>query len=452
MTERLDLTQGEITPTLIKLAKPIMATSFIQMLYNLTDQMWLGRYHTDALAGAGVSGYIMWVGMALALIASVGTSVNMAHAVGAKNFRRANDFINAGIQLTLLIAIVFSSLVILNAESLIRFFNLDGTDAFQHGLSYLRLVAAGFVFHFYNVVFAAIYNAAGKSGVPFRITSVGLVINMIADPLLIFGFDMGAFGAAVATVSAQLIVFLLFLFRLRKEESWLREMHLFSVPKGEEFVQIIKTGVPSGMQSAFFAGVSIYLLRMISDWGKTPIAVQSVGAQIESISWMTADGFSTAITAFVAQNYGAGNAERLKRGYHAGLRILMTIGITAMVVFLFFGRAIYSVFTPNDPTAIDYGTSYLFIFAFCQAFMTLEGASMGAFNGMGKTYVPAANGILFNGLRIPLSWLFLGVGMDFKGVWWAMSIGAILKGLVLFLLLTVGFRRGIHRRTENDGR
>ncbi len=67
MKERLNLTAGEIAPTLIKLARPIMATSFVQMLYNLTDQMWLGRYNTDALAGAGISGYIMWVGMATAL-------------------------------------------------------------------------------------------------------------------------------------------------------------------------------------------------------------------------------------------------------------------------------------------------------------------------------------------------------------------------------------------------
>lgn len=449
MSQRLDLTQGEIVPTLVKLAKPIMATSFIQMLYNLTDQMWLGRYHTDALAGAGVSGYIMWVGMALALIASVGTSVNMAHAVGAKEFQRANDFINAGVQLTLLISLLFSGAVFFNAERLIRFFNLDGTDAFRHGLSYLRLVAAGFVFHFYNVVFAAVYNASGKSKVPFRITVVGLVFNMIADPVLIFGLNMGAFGAAVATVAAQFIVFLLFLSALAKEESWLREMHLFRRLRGKELIRIIKTGIPSGMQSAFFAGVSIYLLRMISDWGKTPIAVQSVGSQIESISWMTADGFATAITAFVAQNYGAGNSERLKRGYYAGLRILMLIGVAAMLVFMFFGGAIFSVFTPNDPLALEYGKSYLFIFAFCQAFMTLEGASMGAFNGMGKTYVPAANGIFFNGLRIPLSLLLLGLGMDFKGVWWAMSIGAILKGTVLFLLLMIGFRRGIHQRREN---
>ena len=430
MKERLNLTTGEIAPTLIKLARPIMATSFVQMLYNLTDQMWLGRYNTDALAGAGISGYIMWVGMATALVASVGSSVNMAQAIGEKNFEKANDFISDGMKWTLILSVIFSSAVFFNAAELISFFNLRA-EAFEHGFSYLRIVSAGFPLHFYNVVFAALYNASGKSKTPFFITALGLALNIILDPVLIFAANLGAKGAAIATVVSQTLVFFIFIFSLSREEPWMRG-EIFSKP-GAGFWKIIKVGVPAGMQAAFFAGVSIYLLRLISKWGPEPIAVQSVGAQIESISWMTSEGFSTAITAFVAQNYGAKNIDRVKKGFHIGLKILIIFGLVTTSLFIFFGGQIISIFTPRDPVAIEYGTTYLFIFGISQVFMMFEGASLGTFNGMGRTEFPAINGIIFNGIRIPFSYLLLNLGTDFKGVWWAMSLSTVLKGGVLFI-------------------
>ncbi len=113
------------------------------------------------------------------------------------------------------------------------------------------------------------------------------------------------------------------------------------------------------IQNVIFATISMFLARIIAQWGYQAIAVQNVGSQIESISWMTAGGFSTAISTFVGQNYGAGKWDRIREGYKKGLMIVGIIGLIATFLFFFVPEPIIKIFIPTDREAIEIGINYL---------------------------------------------------------------------------------------------
>ena len=165
--------------------------------------------------------------------------------------------------------------------------------------------------------------------------------------------------------------------------------------------------------------------------GPVPIAVQKVGSQIEAISWMTAGGFQTAMATFVGQNYGAKQWPRVFRGYFSGMTIMSIIGILTSLLLIFAARPLFSIFVPGEEETIMYGIVYLRILGLSQLFMCIESTTAGAFNGLGKTVPPSIVGILFNGLRVPAALFLSSTSLGLNGVWWAISISSIFKGMVL---------------------
>src|SRR5699024_4579354 len=188
--------------------------------------------------------------------------------------------------------------------------------------------------------------------------------------------------------------------------------------------------------------------RLIAQFGSVPLAVQSVGSKIESISWMTADGFQAAIAAFVGQNLGAKKDDRIREGYRKGMGLVGGIGILATLLLILGGRSLFSIFVPDDPMAIEEGVRYLTILGFSQIFSTVEIGTAGAFNGLGRTLPPAITGVIFNVLRIPLAILLANyTSLALSGIWWSISISTIAKGIVLPLLFIRLMKKGFHMET-----
>lgn len=159
--------------------------------------------------------------------------------------------------------------------------------------------------------------------------------------------------------------------------------------------------------------------------------MQSVGAQIEAITWMTAAGFSTALAAFTGQNFGARNLDRIRLGYHYTLKLAGGIALIACLAFLFFSKEIFSVFI-NEPQTLVAGSAYLKILAISQIFSAIEQVTAGAFNGCGRTTPPAIVGIILTGARIPLAYYLVSFPtLGLNGIWWSISISSVMKGIVL---------------------
>ena len=195
--------------------------------------------------------------------------------------------------------------------------------------------------------------------------------------------------------------------------------------------KIIKWGTPTALQNCLFSVFGMIIGRMIATFGPTPIAVQKVGSQIESLSWMTAGGFSSALTAFIGQNYGAGRSDRVIEGYKKTLMMSSILGILATVLLVFFGQPLFKIFS-SEQEVIKQGGEYLKILGYSQIFMCIEITTAGAYFGLGRTLAPSLISIIFTGLRIPAAMILSNSNLlGLNGVWWSISMSSVFKGVIL---------------------
>lgn len=445
MSREINLTEGNIRLNITKLALPIMGTSFIQMAYSLIDVLWIGRLSTNAVAAAGTAGFLLWFGQSLVMIAQVGVGVNVAHCYGRRDFQEAKEYVANGFQLDILIAVLYSLFLLVFRHEIIAFFNLGDEEVIQMAVSYLSVIGGGIIFHFLNPVFSIAFNSSGNSITPFKVNTIGLILNIVVDPILIFGLGpipaMGVAGAAIATVFSQFSVTFIFIIIGLRYNTIFSNIKLFNKPDMEKIKKISKLGVPPFLQVGLHAVISMIITRIIAGFGPVAVAVQSIGSQIESITWMTAEGFSSAISAFVGQNFGANKFQRIRQGYRESMQVLGGIGIFTSLLLIFAAKPLFTLFVPDDPLAIVEGIKYLRILGFSQFFMSIEIGTSGSFNGMGNTVPPTVNGIAFNALRIPLAHILSKTFLGLTGIWWAISGTSIVKGIVIYLWFKLAFNK-----------
>ncbi|WP_422563155.1 MATE family efflux transporter [Coprobacillus cateniformis] len=344
--------------------------------------------------------------------------------------KNAAQYASATIQLGIIFGVIYGMITLLFHSQMIGFFHLTSPDVIKDAEIYLIITCGFVVINFVNQIFTSLMTAIGNSHHPFVATAIGLVINIVLDPLLIFGLHMGVMGAAIATVIAQAIVLILMLYYAKKDKILFDEMRVMQKNTSSIFMKIIKIGFPTGIQSMCFTFISMVIARFIAGYGDVAIAVQKVGSQIESISWMSAEGFGNALNAFVAQNYGAENIERVKKGTFSALKTCMIWGVFTTLVLLIFPQFIFQIFI-SEKDVIPLGIDYLQILAFSQLFMCIESTLAGALNGLGKTFIPSSVSIVLTVARIPLVMILSTTFLALNGIWWSISISSIAKGVVI---------------------
>ena len=438
-----NLTKGPILKTLTKLAIPIMASSFLGTLYNITDMAWIGLLGSKAVAGVGVGGMFTWLSQGLAAMARMGGQVQVAQCIGRGERDRAHGFAQAAVQLATLMGMAYAVISLLFTRQMVAFFQLTDPEAQTAALSYTKIACGLIVFSFLTLTMTGLYTAQGDSKTPFLANLIGLVTNMILDPVLILGPGpfpkLGVVGAAIATVSAQAIVMTMMILGviIQKKENVLKGIHLTAKIPREYLGGLCRIGIPTAIQGMAYCTISMVLTRMVSAYGAEAVATQRVGGQIESISWNTADGFAAALNAFIAQNYGAGKMDRVRKGYRASLWTVGIWGLLISFVFICFPQAIADIFF-HEPKAVATAVGYLVIIGFSEAFMCVELTTVGALSGLGRTRLCSIISIAFTSARIPLA-IILGGLIGLSGIWWALSITSIIKGIIFtctFLWIT----------------
>ena len=258
--------------------------------------------------------------------------------------------------------------------------------------------------------------------------------------ILVWGW--GVIGAAIATVIAQITVCVMFvLFVKRHPQRPFENFRILGHIDRSRFRQITRWSLPVAIESGAFTALAMVVTGMISAWyGETAVAVQRVGSQIESLSWLIGGGFSSAVTAFVGQNYGARKWERIRKGYHISLVSLLIWEGLVTLLLIFGGRFFFSLFLREPAEILDMGATYLRILAGCQFFMALEGACAGTFRGIGRTLPPSICSIAANSVRPLLCW-WLAQWMGLNGLWMGITLSAALRGLMMFIWFSLHKRR-----------
>ncbi|MDL2314789.1 MATE family efflux transporter [Bacteroidales bacterium OttesenSCG-928-C19] len=436
-----NLTEGPIFKQLLGIALPIMATNFIQMAYTLTDMAWVGRLGSKEVAAIGSVGILVWLVSSFAILTKIAAEISIARAIGKNNISEARHYASHTVTIAMLLGIIIALLLFSLSPLIVSFFKHEAHIATM-ATSYLQIVACAMPLSFLANAFSGIYNGAGRTTIPFYLIASGLLFNMVLDPLFIFGVGpfegMGTNGAGVATVIAQLIVVILFVWQMKRSNGILNRFPYFIKPKKTYTTDIFKLGAPIALMNCLMAAIGFYIARIASVvGGHLAVMSQTTGSQIEGITWNTSNGFSTALGTFVAQNYAAGKPERAQKAYKYTLITLLSFGLIITACFILFGEEIFGVFVPEAEARIA-GGNYLFILSFCQVFMMLESTTLGMWNGSSQTTPPAVISIVFNLLRIPMA-LWLANIYGINGVWITMTVTAIMKGLCSFLVWT--FRR-----------
>ena len=381
-SHHVDLLNEAIAPALTRLALPIMATSLVQMLYNLTDMAWIGRLGAGAVTAVGSAGMYTWFSQGFAILARTGGQVKTAHCLGAGENDSAAQYARGALQLGILFAVLYGLVSLFGASRLIGFFKLNSPEVIAQAEWYVRIACGLVIFSYLNAILTGLLTAAGNSRTPFIVNVAGLVFNVVLDPVKVWR-------------------------------------------------EIVRIGVPSAVQNLIYAGISMILTRLITGWGDLAVAAQRVGSQIESVSWMVGDGFSAAVNAFLGQNYGAKRYDRVRRGYFCAIAMTAAWGLCTTFLLIGMARLLFSIFLQEEEV-MAIGVNYLRIVGLSQMFMMVEQTSIGAFSGLGRTLYPSIVSVTFTSARIPVAVLLSSV-MGLSGIWWALSISSMVKGCILFV-------------------
>ena len=432
-TQYRDFTTGSISRQLTKLALPLMATSFIQMAYNLIDLAWVGRLGSESVAAVGAMGMLMWMIHSIALFSKVSAEVSIGQSIGVKRVDKASIYASHTTTIAIVLGVLFFLVFLIKPHLFVVFFKLSPSISLE-ATNYLRIISFSIPIIFLILNFSGIYVGSGRSDIPFYYNATGLILNIALDPLLIFGLGpipaLGTQGAAIATCFSQLIVLILFIWHLKKREGVFGYFPFLIRLKSSYTINIFKLGFPVAAMNIFFSLINMNLVRIASiHGGHLGVTSQTTGGQIEGITWNTTQGFATALGSFVAQNYSANKMERAKKALSFTLKTMLSFGVVVSIAFMIFGNDIFSIFIP-EREAYMAGGDYLFILGISQVFMMLELTTQGMFNGIGRTSPPAIISIVFNAIRIPFA-MYLASRMGVTGVWWAITITTIFKGTIL---------------------
>lgn len=419
-----NLTSGSIGKELLLLALPLTIANIVNIAYNMIDMFYIGKVGGEALSAVGSAGFYLWLASSIVFFSKQGMEILISQAIGRKNEHESRDVVKTGIILNVIISLVYGLFTLLFASTLISFFRMDSQYIHDLGVSYLQVGSIAIILMMINQNLMSVFQARGQTNNVLIFNGLGLLLNIVLDPILILNFDLGVVGAALATVFANVLVFALSAFSLYRFERQFDYKPRFSNIIAKK---MLKLSYPTGCYQVFYTFIAMVISSFAVQYGDYVMAGQRIGSQIESLSWMMASGLGIAAGVFTGQNVGAQNKQRINIAYRYLFIFSTVYGFILFLLFAFKATPIIELFS-NDPQIVSVGVDYLFFLAFCQAFTLYEGVGAGYFNGFGMTKIASFFSISGNLLRLILV-IVLAKLIGLNGIWVAISISGIYRGL-----------------------
>ncbi|GAB4303023.1 MAG: MATE family efflux transporter [Myxococcota bacterium] len=424
---QFNYTEGSIYRALFILALPATATTFIRSLHSIYDAWLIGHGTASHLAALTGASFFLWMTYAFVQTISVGANALVARFVGADkpeelSVTALSALLGGGVFAVVLGVILFAlSSQVVSALGLAQ-------ETAEYAERYLRVLFLGLPAIYGYSIIEGIFRGTGDAKTPLFLLLALLVTHFILAPLLAFGVlfikPMLLAGLATSMVIAHTIGCIAGSIILIRRRVINRDLGL-KIHLGWLW-QMVRIGLPLAFAHAFFSGIYVGLARIVVLFGDPALASLGVGHRVESISYMTAVGFSQATAALVGQNLGAGKPERAESAtWKSAAVISIFTGFVALVMLLF--SVPLADFFTDDPKVIEYCSAYLEIVAISQIAMGISIVLEGAFSGAGDTFIPMVIMIFTALIRLPLSYL-LAMKMDIgvTGVFWVISGTTIL--------------------------
>ena len=447
---REEILNGPIEKTLLMLAGPLIVNNLVQVVYNITDTFWLGKLGREALSAPGTVWPIIGTLMALGMGFVTAGFAFVGQYIGAEEYEKANRSAGALYSLMTLFAVATAALALLILPYALRFMRVS-ENVYPYSLTYATVVFLGLPFGFAFMAFSALMRATGDTKTPVKITLLTVTVNIILDPLFIFGWlgfpKLGVAGAALATVISNIIGAAIGFYLMFRGKVGIHLTPENLKPDREFYGKIFRVGLPSSIgQSANSFGFVI-LTRIIFGFGDVTYAAYVITTRLVNFLTSISRGISMAMGTMIAQNVGAENYERAGKIAKRTMVINFTIASLAVLIIGIFRAPIFRVFL-NDPEVIAESKIVLEYFLISVPFFNgIFIVVNRTFSSAGHTKKSMALGVIrLWGLRIPLSYLFGYVGavtvlgitiplaglFDFtsRGVFFGMGLSNVLGALI----------------------
>lgn len=438
----VDYTAISLKKAIFLLAVPMILELVMESTFAVVDIFFVGKLGASAVATVGLTETYLFLLYAIAMGLSMAVTAIIARRVGEKNIEDAGISAVQAIFITLLVSVPFAIGGIFFAKDLLILMGADEWSV-SVGYTYTQWMLGGNLVIMLLFVINAIFRGAGDAAIAMRILWIANGINIVLDPLFIFGWGpfpaMGIEGAAVATNLGRGIAVLCQLWLLWKGgkhiQVRLEQLRLH----GAIMVNILKTSF-GGIAQMFVAMTSwIFLMRILSDIGSVAVAGATIAMRIMMFTMMPAWGFSNAAATLVGQNLGAGSPERAEATVWkiGGYTMIFLVGVS--IIFFFFNEALMRIFT-QDLEVIAIGAEWLRILSFSFFVYGWWMVSIQAFNGAGDTKTPTyINLVFFWLIQIPLAyWFTQYLDWAHSGVFWAVFISETSVGLFTLWLFKKG--------------
>ncbi|CAM4017858.1 MATE family efflux transporter [Gillisia limnaea] len=437
-------TEGRIFNSLLSLALPIIFANILQTTYQLIDTFWLGRLGANAVAAVSLSFPVLF------LVLSLGTGLTLAGTVMVSNYKGADnqkmvDFSSS--QSVFLIFIISGLLAVLSYFSAGPLMNIIGAgpEIYDDSVAYFKVSSFGFIFLFMFFIFQSLMRGIGNVMLPVYIILITVFLNLVLDPLFIYGYGpipgYGVAGAAWASVITQGISAVIGIAILLRGKHGIKISFSSMYFDMKSLRKIFNLGFPASVEQSTRALGMTMMVIIVTSFGSEIVAAYGIGARILSLIVIPALGLGIATTSLVGQNIGARKIKRAEQVANLSNKIAF-FGLTGLGIILFLvAEPLTAFFIPNDPDVIKDGALFIKIMAPSFGLLGVQQVMNGTFNGAGFTKASMLISIMSLWVvRFPLAYvLSYNTSLGYEGIWWSFPISNLIAAIAGYIYFKMGY-------------
>lgn len=441
-----------VNKLLISMSVPMMLSMLIQALYNVVDSMFVAQVSENALTAVSLAFPIQNLMIAVGTGTGVGINALLSRSLGEKNFKRVNKTANHAVFLAILSFIAFACIGIFCSRA---FFEIqtDISEIVDYGSTYMSICCVFSAGLFGQLAFERLLQSTGKTFYTMITQLIGAVINIILDPILIFGYfgfpEMGVAGAALATVTGQIVACIVAAVINKKKNTEITMSLKRFRPDGRIIKRIYAVGIPSiimvSISSVMNFGMNIILLA----YSSTAAAVFGIYFKLQSFIFMPVFGLNNGMVPIIAYNYGARKKARITKTIKLSIIYAVGIMLIGLLVFQLFPTQLLSIFNASE-TMMGIGTTALHIISLsfaCAGFGIVTSSVFQALgNGVLSMIVSIVRQLI---VLLPVAYLFSVLG-GLDTVWWAFPIAEVAAVVLCILFLKRVYKKEINPIAEEQ--
>lgn len=451
---KYDLTKGNVTTTMLRFAVPMILGNVLQQCYNLADTWIVGRFvGSGALAAVGSAYTLMTFLNSLIIGMCMGSGALFSISYGRRDIRKMKEYIVASFVLILGITVAITAVSFVMLDPILNVMQIP-EDVYDMMFAYVKIILYGLVFIFLYNYFSFLLRSTGNSVVPLIFLGVSTVLNIILDYIFVAVLDRGVEGAAEATVIAQIISGVgIGIYSMIKEPVLRRQrvetvredsrIRIHASVLGEIFSYSAATGV---QQSVMNFGI-LMVQGLVNSFGTTVMAAFAAAVKIDSFAYMPAQEYANAFSTFLAQNAGAGRADRVKQGVRCAFITSLSYCAAASLALWILAEPLMQIFVaPTETQIIWEGVRYLRIEGAFYCGIGLLFLLYGLYRALGKPAMSLALTIVSLGTRVVLANVLAAIpSIGVVGIWWSVPIGWFLADVTGLCALRLVKRAGLGR-------